>query len=406
MSSPTPSTIGQRMAQSARHTARSVGSIRIPEAIMFFVLLTASGLTGISTVGPIPTSHLLLSLICVYALLRRPTRDLGQFAVVIPVFAAALFYIGMISMFATPTEFAASWETRLLRLLIVTFLVFVLASGRIDPRSATTGAFTALVVNIPLFYAGFVSNTYGGALTGLIGDKNVAGLAYTVVGLLMVWVTTRPSTRALVIAFSLTAAWLTESRTSIAALVAGLVWMFLAPRLPVAGRWVLGVVLAFMVDLLAEDYSRIGVFSDRLGSDLLRSRIDAASRIRVEESGFFGQGLGEAYVVLDDRTWFFHNSYWSALVEGGWPWTIFLVAVTALLIVRPFSRTAPPGHFVTQGAGIAILVCATRLGEVFYTNFWALALGTSLYVLARPREPRELQPPLSPAEAAPGGVPR
>lgn len=398
--------IGQRLADSARETARSVGEIRIPEAVMFFVLLSFSGLTGIGSIGPVPVSHLLLSAICGYALLCRPTRHLGGFAWAIPAVTLALFYISMVSLFATPTEFASSWETRFLRLGMVTFLMFVLASGRLDPRSAVTGAFTALVVNIPLFYAGLVPDSYGGALTGLIGDKNVAGLAYAVVGLLMVWVTRRPSTRAIIITVAIAASWLTESRTSIAALLGGLAWYALAPRLPSIGRWLLGGVIAILVSILAEDYSQVGRFSDRKGSDLLRSRIDTASELRVEETGFWGQGLGEAYVILDDRTWFFHNSYWSAFVEGGWPWTIFLVAVTVLLVIRPFGRTAPADHFAVQGAGVALLICATRLGEVFYTNFWALAIGVSLYALSGPRKPDGTVPQLHEGTLGTPGGPR
>ena len=41
----------------------------------------------------------------------------------------------------------------------------------------------------------------------------------------------------------------------------------------------------------------------------------------------------QAYVYLahtGSKTWFFHNSYWSALVEGGWPWMILVVAITSV----------------------------------------------------------------------------
>ncbi|OAX67770.1 hypothetical protein A5N15_00855 [Rothia kristinae] len=98
------------------------------------------------------------------------------------------------------------------------------------------------------------------------------------------------------------------------------------------------------VNLLNEDFSQVGVFSDRVGSDALRDRIDDASWAKVQTTGFFGRGLGEAVVHLldssggtEEKAWFFHNSYWSAFVEGGWPWLISIVAVTVLVGVRPFS---------------------------------------------------------------------
>lgn len=394
-------TIGARAATSARRTARSVGAIRIPEAVLFFALTAAGGLPGYTSIGPIPTAHLVLAAICAYAMMKRPVQRLDGLAMLIPLFIAALFYIGVVSLFAVPTAFAADWETRLLRIAAVTVMVFFLASGRIEARSAIIGTFTALVVNVPLFYAGLVQDAYGGVLTGLVGDKNVAGLTYSVLGLLMLWVTTRTSTRCLVVLFSASTVWLTGSRTAIAAYLAGLAWYLLAPHLPMIGKWILGVITAVVVDVLAEDYSQIGEFSDREGSDLLRSRIDDASQLKVEDAGLLGKGLGEAYVVIEDGTWFFHNSYWSALVEGGWPWTLFVVGVTVLVLVRPFSGASPREQYVAQAAGVVLLVCATRLGEVFFTNVWGLALGVGLYLLARQRD---AQAPQERAAADPDGT--
>ena len=81
----------------------------------------------------------------------------------------------------------------------------------------------------------------------------------------------------------------------------------------------MGIFLYVVIDVLTSDYSRSGVFADRAGSDALRALIDQASEIKVQATGFFGQGLGEAYVYLahtGSKTWFLHNSYWSALIEA------------------------------------------------------------------------------------------
>ncbi|UEJ81132.1 ABC transporter permease [Brachybacterium halotolerans subsp. kimchii] len=375
-----------RLGEHLRDAAHSAGSVRILDFVLFALLISSGGLP-IQSIGPIPLANLVLALICLRALLDRPRFDLGRWQSLVPVLILGLLYVGGISMFAVHSEGAADWESRLLRLAAVTVLIFVCASGRIDLRSAVLGMFGALVVNVPLFYAGLVQDNYGGYLTGLIGDKNQAGLAYCVVGLLMLWAVRSRGGRVLIVLFSTAALWLTGSRTSIAAYGVGIVWFLLAPYLPIVGKWILGAVSAWFVSLVSEDYSQVGVFSDREGSDLLRARIDAASEVKLHDTGFFGGGLGEAYVTIEDRSWFFHNSYWSALVEGGWPWAVLVVGVTALLLVRPFTGKVPAPQYVAQAAGVALLVCATRLGEVFYTSVWAVAMAVALQLLATPRDP-------------------
>lgn len=382
----TVTAVGSRVRESGRQMAQSIGSIRIPEFVLFGLLIAGGGLP-ITHVGPIPIGHLILAAICVYGMFRRPNRDFGRLQPIVPLLVLALFYVGMVSLFADPSEYAAEWQERLLRMSAVTVMMLFLGSGRLELRSAVLGGMAVLAINIPLFYAGLVQDNYGGFLTGLVGDKNAAGLAYAVLGILALWAVRSRSAAVVVVLFSLAATWLTGSRTSIAAFAAGVVWIVLAPRLPLVGKWLLGGATAFVVNLLAEDYSQIGVFSDREGSDLLRERIDNASLEKMTDTGFFGQGLGEAYVFIDERVWFFHNSYWSALVEGGWPWAVFLVGVTVLVTVRPFTGRVPQEQYFAQGAGVALLICATRLGEVLYTNVWAMALGAAILILSTGREP-------------------
>ena len=343
-------------------------------------LLVGIALLPLPEVG-FPLDNLVVAALVGLGLLRHPQHRLGRYELLVPLCIAALFFLGVHSMFAVASPGAADWQTRLLRFAAIAMLVLVTGTGRIDARSVVFGIATTLLLNVPLFYAGLVPAPYGGYLTGLVGDKNVAGLAYAVIGLLvMLYVRSTPwrVTWGLVFGACL---WLTGSRTSITAFGAAILWALLAPRLPVLGRWVLGLVIAVVVNLLSEDYSQVGVFSDREGSDLLRARIDAASEVKVREVGFWGKGLGEAFVELQGRSWFFHNSYWSALVEGGWPWLVVVVGVTVLIIVRPFTRQASVRQYFIQGVGVALLICAWRLGEVFMTPYWALALGIALQQL-------------------------
>lgn len=343
------------------------------------------GLSVVHLPLPFPTENLAIIALVLLGLLRSSRATLGPFEFLVPGFAVALFYLGAISIFAVPSEGAADWPTRLLRFLLILLFMYMIAVDRVSGRSVVAGMAATLVVNVPLFYAGLVPTPYGSALTGLLGDKNVAGLAYALIGVLMMLLVRSWWWRVPVLGLFAGMLWLTGSRTALAGFAAAVVWLLLAPRLPVIARWLLALVLAFGVDILSEDYSQVGVFSGREGSDVLRARIDAASEIKVGEAGFWGKGLGEAFVEMEGRYWFFHNSYWSALVEGGWPWAVFLVGVTVLVLMRPFRHDVPREQYIAQAAGVVVLVCAWRLGEVFMTPYWGLAMGVALALMLKER---------------------
>ncbi len=306
----------------------------------------------------------------------------------------AMGYLALVSINGVHSEDASDWTRRLLRLVAATVLIWTIAAGRLHIRSIVLGYSTAILFNAVGYFAGFAPSTgYVGYLTGWLGDKNFSGLVYCLFGLLILsFARNKIEVIGAIVVFS-GLLWATGSRTSIAAYAAGLIWIVIAHRLKTFGRIALGVALYWLIDILTSDYAHSGAFADRAGTDALRSLIDQASEIKVQASGFFGQGLGEAYVYLahtGSKTWFFHNSYWSALVEGGWPWMILVVAITLLIIVNVFSgkKTLPAKFYVVQGAGIAIMICASRLGEVFYTWPWAIACGLALRVLLIEREQR------------------
>lgn len=368
----------------AGEAARWVGSLKLPEFVLFALMF--------ANVVPIPGGHsseVFLGMLVALALFRRPRFDLGTWGLLVPVFVLALTTIGLISLFAPFEAGASDWRLRLVRIAVVSVMIFVVASGRIDLRSGIAGVAAVCVVNVPLFYAGLVSNEYGGYLTGVFGDKNFAGVVYATFGILSMSLVRRVPHRVLIYLLFAAPLWLTGSRTAVAAYLLAGVWVLVGRRLNLVGKVALGFCTVWAVELTSEDYSRIGVFSDRLGSDRLRARIDEASRIKVDESGFFGRGLGNAFVTINDRPWFFHNSYWSALVEGGWPWVVFVVGVTVLVLLRPFRRARSFPEMAALGAGIVMLVTAGRLGEVFYTLPWgvAIAFGLRAAITARQSPP-------------------
>ncbi|WP_434176438.1 ABC transporter permease [Brachybacterium conglomeratum] len=386
----TATALGSRLRAETTGVLSAVGKLRIPEFVLFFGLIFEGSMFGL----PIPFNQVVVVGIILLAVTRSPQVDLGRLQMLVPLLVIGLFYLAMLSMFTEATEFAFDWERRLLRLGLTAVFLLVLASGRIDLRSGLAGLATGMILNAIAFYLGLAPDNYGGVLSGFFMDKNVAGMAYAIVGVLVLAVVDRRWVKvALVLVFA-AMVWLTGSRTSIAAMVAGVGWILIAPRLPVIGRWIFGLLIYLGVDLVSEDYSQIGVFSNRVGSDLLRSRIDAASEVKVDGAGFFGMGLGEAYVSFPDdpgSRWLFHNSYWSALVEGGWPWLLLVLGITVVFALRPFETRLTKPELAVQATALTVLICAWRLGEVFFTLQWALVVGAAIWFWANARQERDRQ---------------
>ena len=387
---PEASRFSEAVSRSSDYVRHQSSQIRMPEFIMAFLLLFGDAVPGIG----LPFNQIVIIVLAVYGLTRKPTFDVSHFSGLRAIMFIAMGYLAIVSFYGVHSEDASDWTRRLLRLVAATVLIWVIAAGRLHIRSIILGYSLAIMFNAVAYFAGFAPVTgYYGFLTGWLNDKNFSGLVYCLFGLMILSFARNKIEVVIAILVFSGLLWATGSRTSMAAYAAGLIWILLAHRMKSAGRIALGVALYWLIDILTSDYARSGAFADRTGTDALRSLIDQASEIKVQASGFFGQGLGEAYVYLahtGSKTWFFHNSYWSALVEGGWPWMILVVAITLLFIVNVFSgqKTLPAKFYVVQGAGIAIMICASRLGEVFYTWPWAVACGLALRVLLLEREQR------------------
>ena len=339
------------------------------------------------------------------ASVRRPPRRLEDLGLgwLAPVLVLVLAYLVLASL-TTPDTSVSGWPRRALRLASVGLFLLVLVSGRLHYPSLVRGMALGAVGNYVLFVAGVAPAPYGQYLSGYYLDKNQAGLVCVVVGLLLTGLVERRSRQVLVLLATSWLVWETGSRTSLAALACAVAWIVLRPRVQRTGRVVLGVALAAGVQVLETSFSRVGTFADRFGSDVLRERIDDASRLVLERSPVQGAGLGEAYVVVDENVFFFHNSYWTALVEGGWVLAAGYVAVTVLLGVGLLRPGRDPGPWVAaEAANVAVLVCALRLGEVFGTTVATTALaGGILGLLAHRARTRAVD---REAGAATGAVP-
>jgi hypothetical protein len=373
---------GARLRDRLKAGAQDVGDLNLFDFLSGFALIVLSGLLPI--VGGIPMQELLIAALLVIAFFRHPVHELRVTRVVIPVFGAGFIYIAVVSATAVPTTDAADWRLRLIRIIATVAYAICLATGRISLKATVYGFAVALLINVPANYMLGVAfaGEYDNALTGFISDKNVAGLAYCVLGLLFFAYQKSHTLRVIAVIATKGCLWLTASRTSMAAFAFAIFWVLVSPKLPSIIKWALAAAMFWVIEFIEENYAQAGVFENRVGSDLLRGRIDAASQIKVDEAPWYGTGLGEAYVYLDERIWFFHNSFWSAQVEGGYVWLALAVLVTLVVMGRPFKSLMSHELLASQALAVALLLCASRLGEVFFTLWWGLALAYAMHAEA------------------------
>ena len=330
--------------------------------------------------GSLPVGVLALAALTALGLTRRPTRSLAHLRWLPWAAAGLVAYLVLVSV-SGPDQSLFGWQQRAVRLVLVLTVLVMMVSGRLHFPSMVRGMALALVANAVLFYAGVAPAPYGRYLSGYLNDKNQAGLAYAVVGILLLGVTRSRWRQAAVVVMTAGLVWGTGSRTSLAALACALVWFALRPYLAPVQRLLLGGVFAIALPFVQENYGQSGEFADRVGTDWFRARIDAASAAKLDQAPWYGQGLGDAWIRLSDgATYFFHNSYWSLLIEGGWIYLLAVLVLTVWFGIRPLRAGAPPSLFArsAEAANVAVLICALRLGEVFGATTASVALAAGL----------------------------
>ncbi len=77
----------------------------------------------------------------------------------------------------------------------------------------------------------------------------------------------------------------------------------------------------------------------------------------------------------------FHDSYASLRVEGGVPMLITMLVLVVVVALGLLSRkkTVNKNLLAAEAGIIVILVCAWKLGEVFFTAPTFLLLGAAIY---------------------------
>ncbi|MDJ1371274.1 O-antigen ligase family protein [Gulosibacter molinativorax] len=326
----------------------------------------------------VPFAQVALIVLLFIATFRRPIRSFERARWFPGIVVVLIAYLTIVSL-VNDVDFIR----RLGNIAVLFTVAGFLASGRIDIASAIKGICVALVINLALFYTGIAPDTYGGVLTGYLADKNAAGLIYGMAGLLCALTTKRIWIRVLILGAGAGALVLTDSRTSMAAYAMAIVWISFSRWSGVIYKLLIGGGLTAAFFWADANLSDVGQYEEsRAGSDALRDRIDAASAAKVAETPWYGGGLGQAVVEVEDRDWFFHNSYEALLAEGG---IVALAAVVGLYVVVGFglANRNPPSFAtaVVGGATLFLLLAATRLGEVFFAPIGLILLGIGLALI-------------------------
>lgn len=328
---------------------------------------------------PVPLGELCIILLVALAIFR-PARSFFQGGVAWLLLTSIMVcYLILVS-----TVNDVDWFRRLTRILVLVTFFYCVATGRINLRAGIKGYLTGLAVNVPLFYAGIAPDTYGGVLTGYLGDKNIAGLVYGVSTFLGMLIIRRRSLRILLFLVGFSLVFATGSRTTMAAMVLALIWYSLAHKFNLFFKFTLAGAMIAIFYYVEERFARVAIFEDRLGSDLLRARIAAGSLEKVESGPWYGYGLSQAFTVLDDKLWLFHDSYLGLRAEGGW---IFLAAVllaygSVFYCVARISRRNIDARIVSS-AMVVLFFCALKLGEVFITPVGFFLMGLCAFVASR-----------------------
>lgn len=354
--------------------------LRIPELLLGALLaMEAFGVP----LGPValPLNEAGMLLLLALALCRRSRRDVSALGLTAVLAAAVLLFLAIVSVSQGIPDL--EWLRRWVRMAALVGLVGCIAGGRLSPRSLAVGLGAAMALNVPLFYAGLVPAPYGSFLTGVLADKNVAGLYYAAMPVLALALVRTRRWKLILLVAAAVCVVLTGSRTSMAGFACAVLWLWLTPRMGAGLRLVLLAVLAWAVAFAEENLARIAFFADRTGTDWLRSNIQAETAVRVAETPWYGRGLTTAYVDFGGATWHYHNSYAGLYTEGGVVLLLAVLGAYAFFGLRLFSaRLRTPSRVAVEAAAVVVFVSATQLGEVFITipSMLVVAAGVTLWL--------------------------
>ena len=289
--------IGQATAGEAKYLIGSVSKLTMLDFWAGFGLIFIGVPTPIVTM---PVGTVVVMLFVLYKLTKPATLETRYNSLF---FSIILFAVGW-ALFESLAFNGISVDEairRAIRMAVVLLLALQIAQKRIDIRSLIFGVAAGLIFNLIGFYAGIAPDNYGGTLTGWLNDKNQSGLYYAIFGFLFVAMVRKTSHRIVALVVTSGMLWLTGSRTSLAAYAFAVLWLYFSHRMNLFGKAVLALLFYQAVNYLEDNFARAGAFADRLGSDLLRERIDETMYRMIDAVPWYGGGLGTAQVPLQNR---------------------------------------------------------------------------------------------------------
>lgn len=369
---------------------QGAGSLVVLEFILGALMVTA----GVNfPILNFPINVAIAILLIIIRIDKRAVYYVPKSGVFLAIFVLALSFV-VVSSLTVGLSTSSDVLRRAVRISIVVIIALLIADRRIHIQSLMLGLSFGMAINAIAFYAGITPDNYGGYLTGWMNDKNVAGMYYGVVPLIMFGLYTKKWQRYTLVLFALPLLFLTGSRTSMGAFMIGVLWILFAQKANLFFKIILGFFLGWVFEWMQTNFADSSVFGDRTGTDWFREQIDIASWAKTEAAPWNGLGFGQATVILPNgREMYFHNSYWTLLVEGGWPWAIAILGITfyAVFVWKQAGQiNSPERNLTAEAATVFLAVCSWRLGEVMLTIPWAFAVGYALSLTAIPKNLKTL----------------
>lgn len=367
---------------------QGAGSLVVLEFVLGALMVTA----GVNVpILVFPLNIAIAILLIVIRINKRAEYYVPKSGVFLAIFVLALSFV-VVSSLTVGLSTSSDALRRAFRISIVIIIALLIADRRIHIQSLMLGLSFGMVINAIAFYAGIAPDHYGGYLTGWMNDKNVAGMYHGVVPLILFGLFTKKWQRYTILLFALPLLFLTGSRTSMGAFIIGVLWILFAQKANLFFKVILGIFFGWLFEWMQTNFADSSVFGDRTGTDWFRQQIDTEAWAKTESAPWHGLGFGQATVILPNgEEMYFHNSFWTLLVEGGWPWTIAILGITfyAGFVWKQAGQLNISARNLTAEAAIVFLaVCSWRLGEVMLTIPWAFAVGYALSLTAIPKKER------------------
>ncbi len=359
-----------RLSATPEEIARS-NEVRFAELLTFF----AFGFPARAFLG-FPVLELMAGVMIVLAFLRK-----AQYRALPTVTTLGLLLAGTFILSAGINQTVDL--RRLVHIAGFVLLFHAFSTGRIHVRSAVIGLALGLTVGIIISIFEMQGELFSARLYGELADPNSGAYYMIALGAIVLSTLSHKGLRRGFIALITVGVGLTLSRTGLMALVFCYLWLANARILGWFTKLLLSAAMIYLVGHIPPSWQYFGPFSDRIGSDVLRHRIELASRAAVEHSGYLGNGPGTSFVRITGLRFFYHNSYLALRNEVGWVGTILFLSLLVWLVFSLIRLPRSEQNPWLEMAIIATAIVAVNVGEILLELPTAVVIGVAMQHLSR-----------------------